>query len=401
MYVVDAADGCCTSDPTLVTIQDRTLPPPFQIEIQNHVTICYDSLPNGRAKINPASLEASRELFEFRYEWYVGTAADTAGQVPFVTGIRADSLDVGSYSVLSTDLRTGCQNLVTFDIIDDTDAVPAPDVNVVSDRDNCMFANGHAVASISGTIAGYRFEWFLASGDTTTVQFTGHEVFTLDSVDYKVRATRLSTGCISPRTPVEIINAIEDPVFEIATTTSLCLRTEDGAFNQFTGTAEVIFSQFGVIKQIDWIAPDGTVFSNDIKLVNAQPGTWEVRFVLDNDCEYFGSFGIQTALKIYNGVSANADGLNDYFFIDCIDYFPNNNVQIFNRDGTKVWESDSYNNNDIRFDGFSNVGRGGLQLPAGTYFYIIEKGPQELGTDDDLEDNTIRPRIQGYLELVR
>ncbi len=401
VYVVDASDAFCTSEPTLVTIQDRTLPPPFQVEIQNHVTICYDSLPNGRAKINPASLEASRELFEFRYEWYVGTAADTAGQVPFVTGIRADSLDVGSYSVLSTDLRTGCQNLVTFDIIDDTDAVPAPDVNVVSDRDNCMFANGHAVASISGTIAGYRFEWFLASGDTTTVQFTGHEVFTLDSVDYKVRATRLSTGCISPRTPVEIINAIEDPVFEIATTTSLCLRTEDGAFNQFTGTAEVIFSQFGVIKQIDWIAPDGTVFSNDIKLVNAQPGTWEVRFVLDNDCEYFGSFGIQTALKIYNGVSANADGLNDYFFIDCIDYFPNNNVQIFNRDGTKVWESDSYNNNDIRFDGFSNVGRGGLQLPAGTYFYIIEKGPQQLGTDDDLEDNTIRPRIQGYLELVR
>ncbi|MEQ8678297.1 MAG: gliding motility-associated C-terminal domain-containing protein [Cyclobacteriaceae bacterium] len=401
VYVVDASDAFCTSEPTLVTIQDRTLPPPFQVEIQNHVTICYDSLPNGRAKINPASLEASRELFEFRYEWYVGTAADTAGQVPFVTGIRADSLDVGSYSVLSTDLRTGCQNLVTFDIIDDTDDVPAPDVNVVSDRDNCMFANGHAVASISGTIAGYRFEWFLASGDTTTVQFTGHEVFTLDSVDYKVRATRLSTGCISPRTPVEIINAIEDPVFEIATTTSLCLRTEDGAFNQFTGTAEVIFSQFGVIKQIDWIAPDGTVFSNDIKLVNAQPGTWEVRFVLDNDCEYFGSFGIQTALKIYNGVSANADGLNDYFFIDCIDYFPNNNVQIFNRDGTKVWESDSYNNNDIRFDGFSNVGRGGLQLPAGTYFYIIEKGPQELGTDDDLEDNTIRPRIQGYLELVR
>ena len=401
VYVVDATDGFCTSDPTLVTIQDRTLPPPFQVEIQNHVTICYDSLPNGRARINPASLEASRELFEFRYEWYVGTAADTAGQAPFVTGIRADSLDIGTYSVLSTDLRTGCESLVTLDIIDDTDAVPAPDVNVVSDRDNCIFANGHAVASISGSITGYRFEWFLATGDTTTVQFTGHEIFTLDSVDYKVRATRLSTGCISPRTPVEIINAIEDPVFEIATTTSLCLRTEDGAFNQFTGTAEVIFSQFGVIKQIDWIAPDGTVFSNDIKLVNAQPGRWTVRFVLDNDCEYFGTFGIETALKIYNGVSANADGLNDYFFIDCIDYFPNNNVQIFNRDGTKVWESDAYNNNDIRFDGFSNVGRGGLQLPAGTYFYIIEKGPQEWGTDEELTDNTIRPRIQGYLELVR
>ncbi|XOV95312.1 MAG: gliding motility-associated C-terminal domain-containing protein [Bacteroidota bacterium] len=402
VYVVDATDVFCTSDPTLVTIQDRTLPPPFEIEIQNHVTICYDSLPDGRARIRPGSLEPNREFFEFTYEWYLGTAADTAGQTPFVTGIRADSLDIGTYSVLSVDLRTGCENLITFDIIDDTDAVPAPDVNVISDRDNCLFANGHARASISGSITDYRFDWFLASGDTATVQFTGHEIFTLDSIDYKVQATRLSTGCVSPKTPVNIENVIVEPVRAVVTTTSLCLRTEDGAFNQFTGTAEISFEVFEAIKEIDWIDPNGDIFSNDIKLVNAQPGKWTVRFVTDNDCEYFDTFWIETALKIYNGVSANADGLNDYFFIDCIDYFEQNNVQIFNRDGTRVWEADGYNNLDVKFEGFSNVGRNGLQLPAGTYFYIITKGPQTVnGETGELTDATNRPRIQGYLELVR
>ncbi len=401
VYVVDATDVFCTSEPTLVTIGDNTFAPPFEIEVQNDVTICYDSLPNGRARIAPNSLEVDRDFFEYRYEWFVGTAADTAGQTPFVTGIRADSLDIGTYSVLATDLRTGCENLVSFDIIDDTDAVPPPSVNVISDRDNCIFANGNAVASISGVVAGYRFDWYLATGDTTTVQFTGNQIFTLDSIGYTVQATRLSTGCVSPRVPVTIEGAIVDPVFEVETTSTLCLRTEDGALNQFTGTAEIRFSQFAAIKDIEWIAPDGTIFSNDIKLVNAQPGAWTVRFIADNDCEYTSTFSIQTALKIYNGVSANADGLNDYFFVDCIDYFPNNNVQIFNRDGTKVWEAPRYDNFEVRFEGLSNVGRGGLQLPAGTYFYIIEKGRQEGIEDDNFTDDTNRPRIQGYLELVR
>ena len=396
VYVIDNTDAYCESFKTL-TIQDGTFPPPFEIEVQNDVTICYDSLPNGRARIAPGSLEANRELFEFSYEWFEGTSADTAGQTPFVTGIRADSLTIGTYSVLATDLRTGCENLVTFNIIDDTEPVPGPSVNVVSDRDNCQFANGHAVASIGGTITGYRFDWYLASGDTSTVQFTGHEIFTLDSISYTVQATRLSTGCVSPRMPVDIINAIVDPEFEVKTTTSLCLRTEDGAFNQFTGTAEIIFSTFAVIDYIEWIGPDGTIYSNDIKLVNAEPGLWTVNFIAGNGCSYTADFSIQTALKIYNGVSANADGRNDYFFVDCIDYFPNNNVQIFNRDGTRVWEADGYDNASVRFEGFSNVGRAGLQLPTGTYFYIIEKGAQ-VG---EVEDKTNRAKIQGYLELVR
>ena len=79
---------------------------------------------------------------------------------------------------------------------------------------------------------------------------------------------------------------------------------------------------------------------------------------------------------------------NDFFLIDCIDYFPNNNVQIFNRAGVKVYEADGYNNTDIRFDGIGNSGNGNLKLPEGTYFFVIDKG--RGGT-----------AIQGYIELVR
>jgi len=77
---------------------------------------------------------------------------------------------------------------------------------------------------------------------------------------------------------------------------------------------------------------------------------------------------------IYNFVSANGDGQNDFFRIDNIDRFPNNKVEIFNRWGVKVYDTSNYNSNDNVFRGYSE-GRVTMnkkeQLPSGTYYYII------------------------------
>ena len=79
-------------------------------------------------------------------------------------------------------------------------------------------------------------------------------------------------------------------------------------------------------------------------------------------------------LTIYNGVSADGDGHNDYFKIDGIEYYPKNNLKIFNRWGVLVYERDGYTNNEP-FDGHSN-GRATIsadsKLPQGTYYYILE-----------------------------
>ena len=79
-------------------------------------------------------------------------------------------------------------------------------------------------------------------------------------------------------------------------------------------------------------------------------------------------------LTIYNGVSADADGHNDYFKIDGIEYYPKNNLKIFNRWGVLVYEKDGYSN-EAPFDGHSN-GRATIsadsKLPQGTYYYILE-----------------------------
>ncbi|MEC4115243.1 gliding motility-associated C-terminal domain-containing protein [Myroides pelagicus] len=77
---------------------------------------------------------------------------------------------------------------------------------------------------------------------------------------------------------------------------------------------------------------------------------------------------------IYNLVTPNGDDKNDYFIIDNIERFPNNSVEIYNRWGVKVYETDSYNSRGNVFTGYSD-GRVTVKkeemLPTGTYYYIV------------------------------
>ncbi|NBL63580.1 T9SS type B sorting domain-containing protein [Flavobacterium sp. NST-5] len=79
-------------------------------------------------------------------------------------------------------------------------------------------------------------------------------------------------------------------------------------------------------------------------------------------------------IVIYNGVTPNGDGLNDYFIIDGIRNYPNNKVMIYNRWGVKVFETTSYDSNGNVFNGYSE-GRATFnpedRLPSGTYYYIL------------------------------
>ncbi|QII44183.1 hypothetical protein GVT53_05680 [Flagellimonas oceani] len=74
-------------------------------------------------------------------------------------------------------------------------------------------------------------------------------------------------------------------------------------------------------------------------------------------------------------ISADNDGVNDFFSITNIESFPNNVVQIFNRWGVIVFETTGYDNASNVFSGISE-GRAtlqkGEQLPAGVYFYVIK-----------------------------
>lgn len=78
---------------------------------------------------------------------------------------------------------------------------------------------------------------------------------------------------------------------------------------------------------------------------------------------------------IYNGVTANGDGVNDYFLIDNIWLYPQNKVTVFNRWGHEVFNTENYDSEGNVFNGYAQ-GKGVVspseKLPAGTYYYIVE-----------------------------
>jgi gliding motility-associated-like protein/uncharacterized repeat protein (TIGR01451 family) len=80
-----------------------------------------------------------------------------------------------------------------------------------------------------------------------------------------------------------------------------------------------------------------------------------------------------TDFFIPEGFSPNNDGINDLFVIRGIGSFTDNSIMIFNRWGNKVFEASPYQNT---WDGRSSKGLriGGDELPAGTYFYLLDLG---------------------------
>jgi gliding motility-associated-like protein len=70
-------------------------------------------------------------------------------------------------------------------------------------------------------------------------------------------------------------------------------------------------------------------------------------------------------VKFANTITPNGDGFNDYWKISGLEKFPGAVVQVFTRQGQKVYESKDY---AIPFNGSSK----GTALLAGSYYYIID-----------------------------
>jgi len=70
-------------------------------------------------------------------------------------------------------------------------------------------------------------------------------------------------------------------------------------------------------------------------------------------------------LVISNVITANGDGFNDVWNVQNIEFYSNNHVTIYNRNGMEVYEAENYNNS---WNGTYND----APLPDGTYYYVLE-----------------------------
>ena len=119
-----------------------------------------------------------------------------------------------------------------------------------------------------------------------------------------------------------------------------------------------------------WFDDKSIVAGTQPDLINAAPGDYFL-IASNSKCSKQSKVytipnleAIKNSLKIPNTFTPNGDGINDLWVIGGIEQEPNVNVQLFNRNGQRVFESKGYAQ---PFNGKTN----NTPLPVGVYYYII------------------------------
>ncbi len=372
MIATDLADAFCQSQPQSVSLVDEKIIPVATAGQTHPVTNCDPAKANGSAT---ASVDG--DIINYTFDWYAGTLA--SGPI-LLSGPEINNLSAGNYTVVATHRITGCAGSAIVAITENIVPLPTPDIEVLSNITSCVFNNGALSASVEGNTSDYIFNWYIGNAVKASIDFTGEVIDSLAAGSYTVTATSRLTGCTTgPDTDV-IVEDYIFPEFDFRVIPATCEASN--------GVASLVMLSNVPIESIVWNA-NGTLVAST-NLTNIPAGSYEVTVTSQLGCSTTRTVDIGTEIRPFNGVSRNGDGRNELFVIQCIENFPGNNVKIFNRAGTLVFEMDGYNNVDTYFDGKSNRGISpfGNGLPDGTYFYIIDK-----------RDGS-KP-IAGYLELVR
>lgn len=193
------------------------------------------------------------------------------------------------------------------------------------------------------------------------------------------------------------IRLFDNPKFNILQDITTCnLGLSKGIFD-FSDYANLVRIDNTDIVQFFETMADANSNSNQIfntgnYTAKATPKIIYVKLTNLDGCSSVTTFKLRTRNcppKVYNAVTPNDDGENDFLIITGLyDIFMNHKLYVYNRWGQLVFEG----NNNERFSGFSNKGLrvAGNVLVFGTYFYILE-----------LNDVDYPEPLNGFLFLKR
>jgi hypothetical protein len=381
--VIDNNTGCIGI--ATEEIEDDRTPPVVVVIEDNPLTICDPARANGQL-----SATGDGRVGGNSFDWYAGSSITTPPGTVLSANDKLIGQGAGTYIVRVTIDLTGCTADQTGTITDATVTPPIPTALVVSNRTNCINPNGWVTANVDGIVFNYDFKWYDGPNITASINHDGSDYQDLDVGPYTVTATDLLTGCVSPPATATVLDKRVNPEFTFETTPSYCADTGKP---KGVGSVSLVLTNSGdvFLDDVQWydITTNANVGSG-VEVYELFPGFYKAEAVTIEGCTNEGLAQVKTEINPYNGVSVNGDSQNDYFIIDCITNFPDNNVKIFNRSGIMVYEINGYDNADFSFKGFGKEGLylQGKELPVGTYFYIIDK-----------RDGS-KP-LAGYLELNR
>ena len=347
-----ATDGCglTATHVQTITIQDTTAPV-FDAAVPADVTVSCGSIPTAVTM----------------------TATDSCGNATVsVTEVATPGACAGDSVITRTWTATdSCGNATSISQIITVEDNVAPITNTLFD----------AVLNVScdtiNTAPDLQFTDSCSSVENTTFD----EVITNQTASgYTIIRTWTATDAcgnigtlnqtvnVSIRVPVQTIPSelcIEDLSIDLFTLLDSSIETNgtwvdtnnSGGLNGSTFTPSQVPVGYYLLS---YVIPGGDC-----------PRTVEINMNVNDDCIVLPA----CTINVYNAISPDNDGLNDYFRIDGLDCYPNNSVEIYNRWGVLVYDATGYDNTTKVFRGISE-GRVTVkkesELPAGTYFYILK-----------------------------
>jgi gliding motility-associated-like protein len=307
--------------------------------------------------INPDAIDVTETLTpatcsHFSYDGAINLTV-SGGTPPYTylwsndsTSKDLSGLEQGNYTVTVSDI-SGCQYMDTYFVDANT--------TLVADAGNDTIVCRGDEINLNGT-GGTLFYWWPEDGLSNPS--IPNPLATVTELVTYVLTTTEPGGCISKDSitlsvhPDLGIDAGQDTT--VAKGQSITLHASGGPFASY-----------------QWIPEVGldNPTSQSPTLLVSQDVTYHVIGTTSNGCQESDSMTISTAggLVIYTGFTPNDDGINDLWDIDYVEYYPDIIVMVYDRWGRQIFFSEGYSS-DKRWDGRFN----GQDVPAGTYYYIID-----------------------------
>jgi len=339
---------------------------PTQLQYENPVGIC-----NGEAILE---VETIGGYGPFDFLWSTGATDTLAVNV-------IETNDPGAAQITVTDV---CGNEQTATI---TYTMP-PELIIYGEQTDSPLCPGDATvleAGISTGVGPFTYDWSSGGdGTTETVNFDASQIVTLTVTD----------ACgIQDSFDVEVEYPVWDPI--TGNDPEVCLGIQ-GDLNLTGGVGEADFAGnwVGQYEFYTWqysnYDASGNPQDSAFVLVNdaldslatfiGPSGNFQAGqtqgdmdiYVIDQ-CGAEGTFNVSVIAcdtEIPNVFSPNGDSMNDFFRIPGIEGFPNSKLEIYNRWGNVIYQSNDYGGG---WDGRIN----NEPVADGTYYYILRRSDGE------------------------
>ncbi|WP_162880023.1 gliding motility-associated C-terminal domain-containing protein, partial [Lutibacter oceani] len=279
----------------------------------------------------------------------------------------------GDYSVTVTDSENGCSATTTVTVLENVTAVVAA---ITGNAALTCSTTSITLDASSSTVQGEAsYSW----SDGSEELGTGATLEVTTAGDYSVTVTDSENGCSATTTVTVEDNLIVEVIDNPNDVVTLCI--EDISIDLTTLLVEDFETGGTWIDELNSGGLNGDLF--DPSIVNL--GTYQFTYTEPGECGRVIKIYVNvnddcvvlpcstSDLEISKVVTPNNDGFNDRFEIlgleGCGFTF---DVQIFNRWGKMIYQSNNYQNN---WRGYANTGGATIgsstDLPTGTYYYIV------------------------------